>query len=62
MKSIRDLSKGINDFKKCWRSRNNIAKHEKFDLVADSHGILANWGNHFSLILNVYGVNYVMQR
>jgi hypothetical protein len=28
-------------------------------LVADSHGILARCRNHFSLVLNIHGVNYV---
>jgi len=30
-------------------------------LVTDSHSNLARWRNHFSLLLNVHGVNYVRQ-
>ena len=58
------MYRGINDFKKCYRSRNNVVKHEKVDLVADFHGILGSWWNHFSRLLNVHvhGVNDVMQR
>jgi hypothetical protein len=29
--------------------------------VTDSHTILARWRNHFSQLLNVYGVNDVRQ-
>ena len=36
-------------------------KDEEGDLVADSHSILARWRNHFSQLLNVYGVNDVTQ-
>jgi hypothetical protein len=36
-------------------------KDEKGDLVADSHSILARWRNHFSLLLNIHGVNDVRQ-
>ena len=35
------------------RSRTNIVKDDKGDLVADSHSILARWRNYFSQILNV---------
>ena len=30
--------------------------------VTDSHNIMAKWRNHFSLLLNVHGVNDVKQR
>jgi hypothetical protein len=30
-------------------------------MVADSHSILARWRNHFSHVLNIYGVNGVRQ-
>ena len=30
-------------------------------MVTDSHSILARWRNHFSLLLNVHGVNDVRQ-
>ena len=36
IKSIRDLYRGVNDFKKGYRPRTNILKDDKGDLVADS--------------------------
>ena len=48
MKNIRDLYRGINDFKKGYQLRYNIVKDEKGNLVADSHSILGRWRNHFS--------------
>jgi hypothetical protein len=39
-KNIRDLYRGINDFKKGYQPRTNVVKDEKGDLVADSHSIL----------------------
>ena len=61
IKSIRDLYRGINDFKKGYQPRTNIEKDDKGDLVADSHSILARWRNYFSQILNVHGINDVRQ-
>jgi hypothetical protein len=59
IKNIRDLYGGINDFKKGYQPKTNIVKDEKFDLVADSHSILATWRNYFSQILYVHVVNDV---
>ena len=61
IKNIRDLYKGINDFKKGYQPRTNTVKDENGDLVADSHSILARWRNYFSQLLNVLGVNEVRQ-
>jgi hypothetical protein len=55
------LYRSINYFKKGYQPRNNIVKDEKGDLVADSRSILATWGNYFSQLLNVHGVNYMRQ-
>jgi hypothetical protein len=60
-KNIRDLYRGISDFKNGYQPRNNVVKDEKDDLVADSHSILARWRNHFFQLLNVNGVNDVRQ-
>ena len=38
--NIRDLYRGINDFKKGYQPRCNIVKDYKGDLVADSHSIV----------------------
>ena len=60
-KNIRDLHRGMNDFKKGYQPRNNILKDEKGDLFADSHSILAMWSNYFSWLFSVHGVNDVRQ-
>jgi hypothetical protein len=49
IKNIRDLYRGIIDFKGI-QPRTNLVKDEKGDLVADSHSIVARWRNHFSAI------------
>ena len=59
--NIRDLNRGINDFKKGYQPRINIVKDEKGDLVRDPHSILAGWRNHFSHLFNVHGVSDVRQ-
>jgi hypothetical protein len=59
--NVRDLYRGINDFKNGYQPRATIVKDEKGDLVADSHSILARWRNYFSQILNVHGVSDVRQ-
>jgi hypothetical protein len=61
IKNIRDLYRGINDFKTGYRPRTSLVKDEKGDLVADSHNILAQWRNHFSQLLNIQRVNDVWQ-
>ena len=58
---IRDLYRGINDFKKGYQSRCNIVKDEKGDLVADSHSNVVRWRNYFSQLFNVHGVKDVGQ-
>ena len=60
IKSIRDLYRGICDFKKGYQP-GNIVQVEKIDLVTDCHSILARRRNHFSQLLNVHGVNDVRQ-
>ena len=54
IKNIRDLYRGINDFKKGYRPRTIIVKDEKGDLFADSHSIMTRWRNYFSQLLNVH--------
>ena len=48
IQNIRDLYRGISDFKKGYQPRCNIVKDEKGDLVAYPHGIVARWRNYFS--------------
>jgi hypothetical protein len=60
-KNIRDLYRGISNFKRGYQPRTNVVKEENGDLVANSHSILARWRNHFSQLLNIHGVNDVRQ-
>ena len=59
--NVRDLYRGINDFKKVYQPRTTIVKDEKGDLVAESHSIMARWRNYFSQLLNVHEVNDIRQ-
>jgi hypothetical protein len=61
IKNVRNLYRGISDFKKGYQPRTIIVKNEKGDLIADSHSITARWRNYFSQLLNVHGVNDVRQ-
>ena len=58
--NIRDLYRGINDFKKGYQPI-RVVKDEKGDLVADSHTIEVRWRNYFSQLFNVHGVKDVGQ-
>jgi len=60
-KNIRELYRGITDFKKGYQPRCNRVQDEKGDLVADSHSIVARWRNYFSQLFNVHGVKDVGQ-
>jgi hypothetical protein len=60
-KNIRDLYRGINKFKRGCQSRNNLAKDENSDLLADSHNILNKRKDYFSLLLNVHNISDVRQ-
>jgi len=55
-KNIRDLYRGISDFKMGYQPRCNIVKDEKGDLFADSHSIVARWRKYFSQLFNVHGL------
>ena len=61
IKNIRNLYRGIIDFKKGYQLRCNIVRDEKGDLVADSHSIVARWRNYLSQLFNVHGVKDVGQ-
>jgi hypothetical protein len=60
-KNIRDLYRGINEFKRGYQPRNNLVKDEKGDMLADSHCILNRWKNYFSKFSNVHNVSDVGQ-
>jgi len=59
--NVRDLYRGINDFKKGYQPRTITVKDEKVELVADPHSIMARWRNYFSQLLNIHEDNDVRQ-
>jgi hypothetical protein len=58
-KNIRDLYRGINEFKRGYQSRSNLVKDENGGLLADFNTILNRWKNYFSQLLNVHNVSDV---
>jgi hypothetical protein len=60
-KNIRDLYRGINEFKKGYQPRTNLVKDESGDLLVDPHKILNRWKNYFCQLLNVHGAGAVRQ-
>jgi len=61
IKNIRDMYRGISDFKNGYQPRTAIVKDEKGNLFADCYSILAKWMKYFSQLLNVRGVKDVRQ-
>jgi hypothetical protein len=49
-RNIRDMYRGINEFKKGYQPRSNFIKGWEGDLFADSNTILNRWKNHFYVI------------
>jgi hypothetical protein len=47
-KDIRDLYRGVNEFKKGYQPRSNLLKDENGDRLADFHNILNIWKKYFS--------------
>jgi hypothetical protein len=60
-KNIKDVYRGINEFKRGYQPRNNLVKDENGDLLADSHNILNRLKNYFSQLLNVHNDSDVRQ-
>jgi hypothetical protein len=56
-KNIRDLYRGINEFKKGHQSRINIMKDENGNLLADPQSVLIRWKNFINQVLNVHEVH-----
>jgi hypothetical protein len=59
MSFIRDLYRGIHEFKMGYQPRNNLVKDENDDLLAESNNILNRWKNYICQLLNAHGVNDV---
>jgi hypothetical protein len=60
-KKIKDLYRGINEFRRSYQRRNNLVKDENGDLLANSHNILNRSKNYFSQLLNVHNVTDARQ-
>jgi hypothetical protein len=60
-KNIRDLYRGINEFKKGYQPRINIINDENGSLLADPQHVLNRWKNFFNQVLNVHRVHDVRQ-
>jgi hypothetical protein len=59
--NIRDLYRGINEFKKEYQPISNIIKDEIGNLLADPQSVLNRWKMFFKQVLNVHGVHDVRQ-
>jgi hypothetical protein len=60
-KNIRDLYRGINEYRRGYQPRINLVKDKNGDLLADSYNILYRWKNCFSQLLNVHNDSDVRQ-
>jgi hypothetical protein len=60
-KNIRDLCRGINEFKRGYQPRSNLVKDENGDLLADANTIRNRWKSYFSQLLDVHNISYVRQ-
>jgi hypothetical protein len=60
-KSIRDLYRGVTEFKNGYQSKTNLVKDERGDLLTDPQTILTRWKNYFCQLLNVQGPGSIMQ-
>jgi hypothetical protein len=54
-KNIRDLYRGINEFKKGYHPRINIIKDENGNLLVYPQSVLNRWKHFFNQLLNVHG-------
>jgi hypothetical protein len=60
-KNIRDLYRGVNEFKKGYQPKTNLIKDERADLLVDPHKILSRLKNYFCQLSNVHGAGDVRQ-
>jgi hypothetical protein len=51
-KSIRDLYRGLNEFKKCYQPR-----IENGNLLTDPQNVMKVWKNFFNQVLKVHGID-----
>jgi hypothetical protein len=60
-KNIRNLYRGLNEFKEGYQPRINITKDENGNQLANLQGILNRWKNFFNQVVNIHGVHDVRQ-
>jgi hypothetical protein len=60
-KNIRNLYRGINEFKKGYQPRTNLVKDGRGDLLVDSRNILIRWKTYFCQLLNVHWAGVIRQ-
>jgi hypothetical protein len=60
-KNIRDLCRGITEFKKGYQPKTNLVKDERGYLLVDPQKILTRWKNYFCQLLNVQGPGSIRQ-
>jgi hypothetical protein len=56
-KNIRNLCRGINEFKKGYQPRTNLVKDKRDDLLAGPHKIFNRWKDNFCQLLDIHGVD-----
>jgi hypothetical protein len=61
-KNIRELYRGINEFKKRYQSRTNLVKDKRGDLLVDPYKILNRCKNYFCQMLNIHKTGDVRQQ
>jgi hypothetical protein len=60
-KNIRDLYRGIYEFKMAYQYRGNLVKDKNGALIANSHNILKRWKKYVSQLFDVHRVSHVRQ-
>jgi hypothetical protein len=60
-KNIRDLYRGIDEFKLHYQLRSNSVKDENGDLLVGSHNILNRWKYCFSKVLKMQSVSNIWE-
>jgi uncharacterized phage infection (PIP) family protein YhgE len=60
-KNLRDLYRGMDEFKSGYQPTNNLVKDKNGDLHAYSHNILNRWKKCLSQLLNVHNISDVSQ-
>jgi hypothetical protein len=60
-KNIRNVCRGINEFKRGYQPGYNLVKDDNGDLIVGSHNISNMWKKYFSQLFNVHNVSDVRQ-